>query len=118
MGRQFAPAGTGGVGAATTAHLTSDQGLSIPWDIPLDEPLVRPFLTEIVPPPITGPIPRNPYPARPECVKEWNDAEEYCARLEKKASSGTILIVDMEPSSSVSVARFPRHAVATRLRRA
>jgi len=62
VGGEFAPAETGG---AATAHLTSDQGLSIPMDIPLDEPLVRPLPTEIAPPPITGPIPRNPYPARP-----------------------------------------------------
>ncbi|MEJ0064609.1 MAG: hypothetical protein WDM85_03610 [Caulobacteraceae bacterium] len=87
IGGEFAPAGAGN-GAATNPHLTSDQGVSVPMDIPWDEPLLRPFPTEIVPPPVTGPIPRNPYPTRPECVKEWNDAEEYCARLAKQGLLG------------------------------
>jgi hypothetical protein len=68
VGGEFAPEGSGrtGGGNLPIAHLTSTQGLALPLDIRWDEPLIRPFPTEIVPPPITGPIPRNPYPTRPE----------------------------------------------------
>jgi hypothetical protein len=96
VGGEFAPAGAAGAGTSSAgtsagepkARLTSTQGLTIPMDIPLEEPLVRPLPTEILPPPLIGPIPRNPYPERPECVKEWNEADEYCRKLAKRGLLG------------------------------
>ena len=33
-------------------------------------------------------MPRNPYPDRAGCAKEWADAEEYCDGLDKRGLLG------------------------------
>ncbi len=54
-------------------------------DIPA--PGAIPFPWEILPPPLVAPnilprtLPQNPYPGRPECVKEWQEAFAFCWRL-------------------------------------
>jgi hypothetical protein len=81
VGGEFAPA-SGGLASPGATHLFSDQG-AVPFEGPLAMPRVAPiprFPTEVLPPPVF-PALRNPYPARPECVKEWADAEKYCREL-------------------------------------
>ncbi len=58
VGGEFAPAG-GSASDGGNPRLTSTQAASIPLEIPWEEPRIAPFPSEIVPPPITGPIPRN-----------------------------------------------------------
>jgi hypothetical protein len=64
--------------------------IAIPLDVPETVPF--PLPSEIVPP-LTTPIlpqnvPQNPYPSRPECVKEWADAEAYCRDLQTRGLLG------------------------------
>jgi hypothetical protein len=86
IGGEFAPQGAGGPSASLID--TQVGGMAIPMGIPLEEPLVEPLPTEIVPPPISGPIRRNPYPSRPECVKEWAEADARCRDLADRGLLG------------------------------
>lgn len=87
VGGEFAPAG-GSASDGGNPRLTSTQAASIPMEIPWEEPQAIPIPSEIVPPPIIGPIPRNPYPDRPRCVKEWEEADKYCHELERRGVLG------------------------------
>jgi hypothetical protein len=89
VGGEFAPTGGAASGGGGDQTLTSTQGASIPMEIPWEEPRIAQFPSEIVPPPITGPIPRNPYRDRPRCVREWEEAEKYCDELDRKGRLGT-----------------------------
>ena len=56
-------------------------------------PIPLPLPSEIVPPLIAPNIlprslPQNPYPSRPECVKEWREATEYCLNLKSSGQLG------------------------------
>lgn len=68
-------------------------GLTIPRGAP------SPWPSEIVPGPLVPPnvnpitIPRNPYPRRPKCVKEWEEATRDCLDLWLGGSwEGTIFV--------------------------
>jgi len=63
----------------------------LPFDIPAIEPI--PLPSEIVPPnvvPDTLPrsLPQNPYPSRPECVREWAEAAQFCQRPKDRGVLG------------------------------
>ncbi len=93
VGGQFSPEGedTGPSGDQSAAHLTQG-GIAVPFpgEIPEVTPRPYPLPSEIVPPPIAIPnaLPRNPYPDRPECAREWEDAEKYCADLARRGLLG------------------------------
>jgi hypothetical protein len=113
IGGEFAPAGSADSAASPAephpdsevaqvipARLDTSDGISltpvnattipIPFEIP-----GFPLPSEIVPPPMLPPnvnpihIPRNPYPERPKCVKEWAEATEDCVNLWAKGLLGT-----------------------------
>ena len=83
IGGQFAPVGEGSASAIPAQF-------AIPLDIPA--PIPFPLPSEVTPPLVTPSFPRNPplnpYPDRPECVKEWEDAREYCQNLRDRGLSG------------------------------
>ena len=60
----------------------------------MSRPLIpSPLPSEIVPPLITPDIlprslPQNPYPNRPRCVKEWQDALKFCWELKSSGQLG------------------------------
>jgi hypothetical protein len=59
--------------------------LPVPWELPEDTP----FPSDILPfQPFLPPLTRNPFPDRPECVKEWADAEQYCRELDRNNRLG------------------------------
>jgi hypothetical protein len=88
-GGQFAPADGDGAAGEARASIIPAQ-ISIPFDVP--ETIPFPLPSEIVPPLATPALPRslpqNPYPSRPECVKEWQDAFEFCWGLKTKGQLG------------------------------
>jgi hypothetical protein len=45
---------------------------------------VPPLATPVLP----RSLPQNPYPSRPECVKEWEDAREFCEDLKDRGLLG------------------------------
>jgi hypothetical protein len=71
----------------TPAQLTIPVPFEVPGGIPLP--------SEILPPPVLPPninpltIPRNPYPGRPKCVKEWAEATQDCLDLWADGQLGT-----------------------------
>jgi len=88
-GGQFAPADSDEATDEARAMVIPAQ-IAIPLDVPETVPF--PLPSEIVPP-LTTPIlpqnvPQNPYPSRPECVKEWADAEAYCRDLQTRGLLG------------------------------
>ena len=92
VGGQFAP---GNAAAAPGTGASSIQAqIAIPAppiEIPIPIPI--PLPSEIVPPLIAPNIlprslPQNPYPSRPECVKEWRKATEYCLKLKSSGQLG------------------------------
>jgi hypothetical protein len=94
VGGQFAPQDGGG---AAASEGSADGPAMAQVDIPFEEPfpLYRPIpAPQVVPrppgpiPPLIGPIPRNPSPDRPECVKEWEDAWRFCKHLEDEGELG------------------------------
>jgi hypothetical protein len=87
-GGQFASGG--GTTSDSTAHVTSTQAATLPMDIPLEEPRIIPFPSELVPPPIITPreVPKNPYPNRADCAEEWAAAADYCGRLLRSGKLG------------------------------
>ncbi len=87
IGGEFAPAGSANTDSpreGPNPKLTPAQ-LTLP--LPFESPIQIPFSSEILPPPVLPPnisplhIPRNPYPRRPKCVKEWAEATEDCLEL-------------------------------------
>jgi hypothetical protein len=90
IGGEFAPA-ENAVADSTTAGAGAPvipAQITIP--APLELPDIIPFPSEIVPPPIAIPDTyprelRNPYPDRPDCKKEWENAIRKCNEL---ANSG------------------------------
>ena len=72
---------------------------------PFVEPLIEPLIEEVKPEPMPPPTdvvpptmgPRNdryappltnPYPDRPECVEQWDDAHAYCSKLRRRGKFG------------------------------
>jgi hypothetical protein len=92
VGGQFAPRDGVASDMEPAASIVPAQAtVTVPWDIPALRPL--PLPSEVVPPivvPDTLPrrMPRNPYPSRPECVKEWEEADEYCKDLRSRGLLG------------------------------
>jgi hypothetical protein len=91
-GGRFAP--EGGAESAS-AGFVSEQSIDIPLEEPLPlwrpapaPPQALPYPPDDIPHPLIGPIPRNPYPDRPRCVKEWEDAWKFCRELERKGELG------------------------------
>jgi hypothetical protein len=112
VGGQFAPVSTenGASGAVEPTAAESAATLTRPADIQSVIPLTPVSATtlpipfeipgfsmpsEIAPgsvlPPTLNPIhiPRNPYPGRPKCVKEWAEAQEDCVNLWADGLLGT-----------------------------
>ena len=97
VGGQFAPADSDEATAGTNASIIPAQ-ISIPLEVPARIPFRLPFRlplqlpSEIAPPLVTPILPRslpqNPYPSRPECVKEWAEAEEFCRDLQRRGLLG------------------------------
>jgi hypothetical protein len=101
IGGQFAPAEPHL--DADLADVTPDNADQIPFTpanataLPLPRiiPGQIPFPSEITPGPLLPPnvnpihIPRNPYPGRSKCVKEWAEATEDCVNLWAKGLLGT-----------------------------
>jgi hypothetical protein len=101
VGGEFAPAGSEAENSTSEdsgAALIPAQ-FEIPMEIPFPRifplprtlPRVGPLPSEIVPPPtMVSPReqPRNPYPRRAKCVKEWDEAEDYCDQLIKEGKLG------------------------------
>lgn len=95
IGGEFAPSTTTAGNSRTDEPALSpiaaddDNLLLIPAQvtIPFELPGETPFPSEVLPPPALPPnvspltIPRNPYPGRPKCVKEWAEATEDCLDL-------------------------------------
>jgi len=89
VGGQFAPSDAGAAEASVIpAQITIPAP---PIDIPV--PIPFPLPSEIVPPLIMPDIlprslPQNPYPNRPRCVKEWQDAYKFCWDLKTRGQLG------------------------------
>ncbi len=88
VGGQFAPKDEvpgSAESVGPSAPIIQAQGtIAAPLDVPI--PGEFPLPSEIVPPlvaPNISPlyIPKNPYPSRPECVREWAIATEDCRDL-------------------------------------
>src|SRR5579883_3493467 len=87
IGGEFAPLGS----TSTDTSLAEQSPKIVPVQLtlpaPIEIPSEIPFPPEILRPPILPPnisplhIPRNPYPRRSKCVKEWADATEDCLEL-------------------------------------
>jgi hypothetical protein len=95
IGGEFAPSGSAtgdSTAGALSLPLTPAQ-LTIP--VPFEVPGGIPLPSEILPPPILPPninpltIPRNPYPGRRKCVKEWAEATQDCLDLWADGQLGT-----------------------------
>ena len=94
-GGEFAPAGSGDDASSSAESLIPVQeAIPFPWgpsEIPIPRigPLPLPPGTEVFPPPVSIPnsnpkeMPKNANPKDPRCVKEWEDAHEYCEKLAK-----------------------------------
>ena len=86
IGGEFSPSGS----ANTDSPLVETNPKLLPVQLTIPAPFEIPEIplpSEVLPPailpPITSPlhIPRNPYPGRRRCVKEWAEATEYCLGL-------------------------------------
>ena len=91
VGGRFAPSDAAARGAGASSVQAQIAIPAPPIEIPIPVPL--PLPSEIVPPLIAPNIlppslPQNPYPSRPECVKEWRKATEYCLKLKSSGQLG------------------------------
>jgi hypothetical protein len=91
IGGEFAPRG----GVASDSVIEDQNAPVIPAQLTLPAPFdlviprggLSPWPSEIAPAPLAPPdvspitIPRNPYPGRPKCVREWKEATQDCLRL-------------------------------------
>jgi len=93
VGGQFAPSNGSQGDPEARAAITQAQ-VTIPFPLDIPAPGAIPLPWEEVPPPIVGPnilprdLPTNPYPDREECVKEWEEAREFCEGLKKRGLLG------------------------------
>ena len=93
VGGQFAPSDAAGAAPNAGASVIQAQ-VAIPAP-PIEIPAPAPFPipSEIVPPLVAPNIvprslPQNPYPNRPRCVKEWQDAYKFCWDLKTRGQLG------------------------------
>jgi hypothetical protein len=93
VGGQFAPR-DGAEGASDAEASVVQAQIAIPAP-PIDIPAPVPFpLPSEIVPPIIAPnvfprsLPQNPYPDRPECVRESQDAFEFCWNLKTRGQLG------------------------------
>jgi hypothetical protein len=93
VGGQFAPSGASAAEPDAGASIIQAQ-IAVPAPpIEIPAPIPLPLPSEIVPPLITPDIlprslPQNPYPNRPRCVKEWQDALKFCWELKSSGQLG------------------------------
>jgi hypothetical protein len=91
IGGEFAPRGGEADLSATDEPsvpvIPAQLRLPMPPDLVVPRGAPFPWPSEIAPAPFAPPninpitIPRNPYPGRPKCVREWAEATEYCMEL-------------------------------------
>lgn len=86
IGGEFAPSGS----ANTDSPLVEPSPKLLPAQLTIPAPFEIPGIplpSEVLPAPVLPPnisplhIPRNPYPGRRKCVKEWADAKRDCLEL-------------------------------------
>jgi hypothetical protein len=94
VGGQFVPA-DGATGASNPRPASNIQAqVAIPLPLEVPAPGAIPFPWEILPPPLVAPnifprsLPQNPYPGRPECVREWQEAFAFCWGLKTRGQLG------------------------------
>jgi hypothetical protein len=91
VGGEFAPADTSNEANPPLIPAQGTTTLPIPFRLPGRIPLP----SEVLPPPAIAPnvdpltIPRNPYPERPRCVREWAEATRDCWDLWSDGLLGT-----------------------------
>jgi hypothetical protein len=96
VGGEFAPANANSDGGEDREPppLIPAQ-IAVPAPVPFELPGGIPLPSEVLPPPVVPPninpitIPRNPYPGRPKCVREWAVATEDCLNLWAEGLLGT-----------------------------
>jgi hypothetical protein len=94
IGGQFAPSDSVADGSKPDPAVTTQAQVTIPFPLDIPAPGTIPFPFEILPPPLVAPnilprsLPQNPYPGRPECVKEWQEAFTFCWRLKINGQLG------------------------------
>jgi hypothetical protein len=91
IGGEFAPHGdvadNSVIGDRDVPVIPVEITLPAPPDLVIPRGAPLPWPSEITPAPFAPPnvnpitIPRNPYPGRPKCVKEWAEETEYCIDL-------------------------------------
>ena len=93
VGGQFAPAdGAENDSEPGPATITQAQA-TIPFPLDIPTPGAIPFPGEILPP-LAAPnilprsLPQNPYPGRPQCVREWQEAFQFCWSLKTRGQLG------------------------------
>lgn len=95
IGGEFAPAGSASSDPAAGNESAPLLPIQLTIPVPFELPGGIPFPSEILPPPLLPPninpltIPRNPYPGRPKCVKEWAEATQDCLDLWADGQLGT-----------------------------
>lgn len=93
IGGQFAPSDSAADDSNSRPATTQAQ-VTIPFPLDIPAPGTIPFPFEILPPPLVAPnilprsLPQNPYPGRPECVKEWQEAFSFCWDLKTRGQLG------------------------------
>jgi hypothetical protein len=90
VGGRFAPSDS--TAAAEASVFPAQITIPVP-PIDIPAPIPFPLPSEIVPPLIIPDIlprslPQNPYPNRPRCVKEWQDAYKFCWGLKTRGQLG------------------------------
>jgi hypothetical protein len=93
VGGRFAPSDATAAEPEAGASVMQAQ-VAIPAP-PIDIPAPAPFpLPSEIVPPLVAPnifprsLPQNPYPNRPRCVKEWQDALKFCWELKSSGQLG------------------------------
>jgi hypothetical protein len=91
IGGEFAPQGSVAddsvIADRNSPTIPAQLTLPAPPDLVVPREAPFPWPSEITPAPFAPPnvnpitIPRNPYPGRPKCVKEWAEETEYCIDL-------------------------------------
>jgi hypothetical protein len=93
IGGEFAPRSSANVDSSLAEPSPKLLPVQLTIPAPFEIPEI-PLPSEVLPVPIAPPnispihIPQNPYPGRPECVKEWADAKEDCLALLMSGQSG------------------------------
>ncbi len=95
IGGEFAPAGSASSDSAAGNERAPLLPIQLTIPVPFELPGGISFPSEILPPPLLPPninpltIPRNPYPGRPKCVREWAEATQDCLDLWADGQLGT-----------------------------